>query len=195
MKKVIIILISISILLFCTFTFFIMKRALTTTQRLPAMSQVKPFVLTDSTGKTFDSKELKGRVWVANFFFTTCSDICPIMSKNMASLSRTFEQVKNIKLVSISVNPESDTPSQLKEYQSKFYTGRDNWYFLTGDRSVIKDLAVNSFKMGDINEPVFHSSYFSLVDRNGYVRGYYDGTINEEVNKLFVDASHLLKER
>lgn len=163
--------------------------------RLPLVGQVSQFSLTDQNNNAFSSLKLRGKVWIADFFFTTCADICPVMSKNMSKLSRTFEMVKGVKLVSISVNPEFDTPKRLKEYAAKYRGGSDNWVFLTGKREDIRDLALNSFKLGKIDEPVFHSAYFSLVDRNGFIRGYYDGREDDEISLLFKDAAGLLKER
>lgn len=162
---------------------------------LPVLGQVGSFVLTDADGKTFDSQQLYGKVWIANFFFTTCSDICPMMTKHMASLSRTFEQVPAVKLVSFTVNPENDSPQVLKAYSEPLNKGKGNWYFLTGKREDIQAITVERFKLGKIDEPIFHSSYFPLVDRTGNIRGYYEGTSAEDINRLFKDASVLLKER
>ncbi len=162
--------------------------------KLPMLGEIKPFELTDSNNMKFDSKELRGKVWIADFFFTSCSDICPMLTKHMASLNRSFELVPDIFLVSISVNPENDTPAVLKQYAQK-QNAKKNWIFLTGSRAAITDVAVNSFKLGDIKEPIFHSAHFTLVDKLGFIRGYYDGTNQEEVNQLFKDAAKLLKER
>ena len=159
---------------------------------LPVLGRVQDFTLKDSSGRAFRSKELHGKVWIASFFFTTCSGICPSFSKNMASLSRTFERVNDISLVSITVNPEQDSPEALALYARKF-KGKANWHFLTGPREAITQLAVESFKVGDIKEPVFHSALLPLVDSNGLIRGYYDGTKQEEINRLFRDAAHLAR--
>ena len=110
----------------------------------------------------------------------------------MASLSRTFERVDGITLVSITVNPEQDSPEMLALYARKF-KGNGNWHFLTGSRDAITRLAVESFKVGDIQEPIFHSAFLPLVDSNGFIRGYYDGTKQEEINRLFRDAAHLAR--
>lgn len=179
--------------LFCFFAIFFFHQELNR-PKLSILGQIQPFTLTTSEGKKITLNDLKGRVWVANFFFTTCSDICPMMSKQMASLNRSFELDPRIALVSFTVNPENDTPQVLKAYAEK-YKAKKNWYFLTGDRQDISRIAVQSFKLGDIKEPIFHSPSFTLVDKNGYIRGYYDGTKQEEVNKLFKDAGTVLKEK
>lgn len=162
---------------------------------MPIISKVTGAELIDANGKTFSLSELTGQVWVAKFFFTTCSDICPVMTKNMASLSRTFERIGDIKFVSITVNPEQDTPEQLKKYYDKVPQVKKNWILLTGSRETITQLMGEQFKLGSTKEPIFHSSYFSLVDRQGLIRGYYDGTKDEEITRLFKDASTLLKYR
>lgn len=164
--------------------------------KLSAISHVESFHLIDQNGEIFDSNmQLSGRVWVANFIFTTCTDVCPLLSANMAKLSRTFESIKGIKLVSFSVNPEVDTPKVLKDYSYRFNSRDTDWYFLTGKRSDLKSIIVNQFKLGSVEDPIFHSSYFVLVDRNGFIRGYYDGTQQEGINQLFKDASRLYRER
>jgi len=162
---------------------------------LPVLGQIKHFVLIDSDGNEFVSHKLRGKVWIADFFFTTCGNLCPIMSKHMARLNRTIKLIDGIRLVSITVNPEYDSAKVLDQYAEKYREDKEKWYFLTGSREKIKDLAVNNFKLGSIDEPVFHSSSFPLVDQNGYIRGYYDGTNSDEVNQLFKDAVKLLKKR
>ena len=162
--------------------------------KLPVLGQVQDFSLKDSTGQKFNSDRLHGKVWIASFFFTTCSDICPLTSKNMASLSRAFEHVEDITLVSITVNPEQDSPETLALYAKKFIGSQRNWYFLTGPREAITKVAVDSFRVGDIREPIFHSALFPLVDSNGFIRGYYAGTKQEDISRLFKDAALLVRE-
>src|SRR3989338_10005685 len=118
-----------------------------------------------------------------------------MISKNMASLNRTFEEIDGITLVSITVNPEHDTPQILSQYAQKLNAIKNKWYFLTGPREKIEEIVLGSFKLGSVEEPIFHSGKLVLVDRYGYIRGYYEGTQQEEVNKIFKDAIALLKER
>lgn len=164
-------------------------------EKLPVLGSVKPFTLVDINNQEFKSSRLEGKVWVASFLFTTCSDICPIMSKHLASLGRSFDLEPGIRIVSFSVNPEVDTPERLKQYAQQYNANTNKWFFLTGPREVLKDIALNSFKLGSIEEPIFHSAYFALVDRYGVIRGYYDGTKQEEVNTLFKTSAKLLKQR
>lgn len=164
-------------------------------RQLPVYGLIKPFELIDEKGESFSFQNLYGKVWVANFFFTTCSDICPIMTKHMGDLSRTFEKVPGVKLASFTVNPEYDSSEVLREYANKQVRGKDNWHFLTGSREDIRKVVVESFKLGAIEDPIFHSEKFSLVDRTGQIRGYYDGTDPKQINQLFLDAAVLVKER
>ena len=188
----------ISVLGILLFILFTVKTFLKETQKitLPVYGQVSNFTLMDAiSNKPFTLRQLEGKVWVADFIFTTCSDICPTMSKNMASLHRSYEAVDGVQLVSISVNPEYDSPEVLQVYAKKYRANPKKWHFLTGKREVIKDLSVKSFKLGDIKDPVFHSSRFALVDKKGLIRGYYDGTDKVELRKLFKAISVLVKEK
>jgi protein SCO1 len=192
-RRKFIILLIISGVFFIAFTAYSFNKEINR-PRLPILSQVNFFTLVDQNSRVFDADHVKGKVWIAHFFFTTCSDVCPVTTKNMATLNRSFEQVKDIMLISISVNPENDNAEILKKFAAKFKASK-NWFFLTGARDEITTLVVKSFKLGDIKEPVFHSTYLALVDRNGLVRGYYDAMDQEAINKLFADAAKLIKEK
>ncbi len=192
-KKFILTVIVLTLVLFGIFTAYSFKKEIER-PKLPVLGQVKPFSLTDSQGQPFYSQQLENKVWIVNFFFTTCGDVCPMMSKHMASLSRSFELVPAVFLLSITVNPDYDSPEILSKYALK-YQAQKNWYFLTGPYEKIKEISVGTFKLGSVEEPIFHSTYFSLVDRHGYIRGFYDGTDQKAINKLFKDVAELLRER
>ena len=162
-------------------------------QPLPVLGQIADFHLLNSDGKIVSLKDLKDKVWVADFIFTTCGGICPTMTANMAQLHRSYVLADDVRLVSISVNPENDTPELLKTYAKKFKANTGRWLFLTGPLADIQKLVVGSFKLGKIDEPVFHSSYFTLVDREGRIRGYYDGMDKEKLARLFKDIATLLR--
>lgn len=153
---------------------------------LPVYDTVRDFQLQNQDGKTVTMADLKGNVWIANFMFTTCSGICPMMTGRMAKMDKMFERVKDMRLVSISVNPENDTPQALKAYAEKFKAS-NKWIFLTGPHDTIQSLAVDSFKIGDTKELAFHSQLFVLVDRTGQIRGYYDSTDEERMARLIAD--------
>ena len=164
------------------------------TPPLPVLGEIAEFKLSNSSGTTTSLNDLKGKVWVADFIFTTCGGICPVMSANMAKLHRSYVLVNDVRLVSISVNPDTDTPAVLTAYAKRYKADTNKWFFLTGAETDIQKMVVGSFKLGKIDEPIFHSGYFTLVDRQGNIRGYYDGTDKDKVTQLFKDIAQLLKE-
>jgi len=159
---------------------------------LPVLGDVLPFSLVNQHSKDIGLEDLLGYVWVADFIFTTCSGPCPIMSEQMAQLHRSYQLDDRVRMVSISVNPENDTPDVLKKYADKYNADDQRWYFLTGDREEIHHLSYKGFKVGSVDEPVFHSTSMILVDESGQIRGYYDGTDQEKVRELFFDIAKLL---
>jgi len=183
------------IAIFCSIVFtgslFYLKSPKT---HLPVYGKVHNFSLTDSTGKVFRLANLDKKVWVAEFFFTTCSGICPLMNKNMAELYRSYKLEDGVEFVSISVNPDNDTPERLAQYAKRYDADTAKWHFLTGERGKIKALALNSFRLGSIEDPVFHSSSLVLVDQHDKIRGYYDGTTKEGTKELFKDIARILHE-
>lgn len=193
-KRFIITLVVISVLLSILFSIYLFRRE-TEHDQLPVLGEVPEFVLQDSAGGEFKTSDLMGKVWVADFIFTTCGGICPVMTKNMAQLYRSFQMVNGISFVSITVNPEFDTPVVLNEYAKKYGADKTKWHFLSGSRDVISRIAVEGFKLGSIEEPIFHSAKFVLVDRQLRIRGYYEGVDNEEVAKLFKNVAGLMKEK
>ena len=165
------------------------------TDSLKNYGTIEDFQLMDSTGKWMGLQELKGKVWVADFVFTTCGGICPIMTKNMAELYKDFQESEDVRFVSISVNPEQDSPEALAEYAKKYEADPRQWHFLTGPRDTITRLVVKDFKLGLGDEIVFHKASFVLVDRKGRIRGYYDGTVEKDLKKLKADLPRLLSEK
>ena len=113
----------------------------------------------------------------------------------MAKLYRSYKLEKDVHFVSISVNPEQDTPELLAKYANRFDADTKSWHFLTGARDTITNLAVNSFMIGDEKEPIFHSTQFVLVDKKGNIRGYYDGLEEEGIRNLFRDMARVRRER
>lgn len=158
---------------------------------LPVYGRVGQFRLIDAQGQPFDSARLNNKVLVTAFFFTTCSGICPIMTKNLKSLQDMYQAYPDVKFVSISVNPEQDTPQALSAYAQKYAADTNRGHFLTGSREDVTKVAVRGFKVGSVDEPIFHSASFVLVDRQGNIRGYYDGTNKDEVKKSSDDLFKL----
>jgi protein SCO1/2 len=161
---------------------------------LPVLGTVGGFQLKNQDNQNTTLEDLKGRIWVADFIFTTCSGLCPTMSKHMAELQKSFSGLDDVRFVSISVNPETDTPEVLKRYADKYQATSGQWIFLTGPQGDIQKLALESFKMGDMKDILFHSSFFVLVDGAGRVRGYYEGTDEVRLKQLYEDLSLLRKE-
>ncbi len=162
---------------------------------LPVLNRVPDFSLINSSTDEVTLYHLKDKIWIVNFIFTTCAGPCPIMSRQMASLHRSYKLEDNVRLVSISVDPEYDTPPVMAEYAARYGADTDHWYFLTGLRENIHALAVRGFKIGSIEEPVFHSTKFVLIDKQARIRGYYEGTDEDEVEILFQDVASLLREQ
>lgn len=162
---------------------------------LPVIGQIENVSLIDQNADNFSFKNLDGKVWVADFIFTTCSGICPMMTKQLKRIAKHFENNPHFKVVSISVNPENDTPMRLNDYAKENDLNADQWFLLTGSREDITKLSVNSFKLGDKNEMAFHSSYFVLIDKKGNIRGYYDSNESKRLTVLDRDIRKLLKEK
>ena len=140
---------------------------------LEMMGQLPPFVLTASTGQPFDSKSLAGHIWVADFIYTNCTGPCPMMSAQMRRIQeQTASEMPDVKLVSITVDPDRDTPPVLAAYSRHFKVDPARWYFLTGDKDKLTDVGL-AFKLQTIDGSLTHSTRFVLVDRLMQIRGYY----------------------
>ena len=159
---------------------------------LPVFGQVTDFALTNSENAEVTLASLKGAPWIADFIFTTCGGPCPKMTGQMAALHRDFKDHAGLKFVSISVNPEVDTPEILAAYAKSYEADTARWYFLTGESEKVHGLAVNGFKLGSLDDPIIHSDRFALVYGDGQIRGYYGGTDPDDLAKLTRDASLLL---
>ena len=161
---------------------------------LPVIGGIPNFEFVDSEGRDVGLSTLKGKVWVADFIFTTCTMACPIMTGNMNIIHKKYKKNDDLRLVSISVYPEYDTPEVLKKYASQYEANTDTWHFLTGNESTVKEVIRDGFKIGDYEDIIFHSEKFALVDRNGMIRAYYNGMKSEDMKKLKKDINNLLKQ-
>lgn len=171
------------------FTFMLIPRP----KPLPVLGAVPDFQLLDSRNQNFSKENLKDKVWVADFIFTTCAGPCPILSSQMAKLQGSFSKEPRVRFVSFTVNPEVDTPEVLSKYAGLLGAETSRWHFLTGPKERIHKLAVEGFKLGSVENPVFHSTYLILVDGESRIRGYYEATDQEQVRKLRKDLSRLIK--
>lgn len=154
---------------------------------LPVLGQLPAFSLMDRAGIPISLKELSGKVWLANFIFTTCGGPCPIMTNRMRILREELQKqgLDNIFSVSITVDPERDTPKVLSDYASLKKAESNHWLFLTGSPKAIRDLCVEGFMLpveeGEGDHQILHSPRFILVDGKGRIRGYYDIVGEEEM--------------
>src|SRR5260370_21229038 len=160
---------------------------------------VPEFLLVNQAGKNFGSAELRGKIWIADFVYTTCPGPCPMISSRMSELQKPFEKT-DVHLVSFTVDPAKDTPQVLRGYAEKLQAEPGRWDFLTGPQSTIYNLSRNGFKLaisdGSENKGIpVHSTRIILVDRHGDVRGYYDAAEADAVTKLVADTTHLLREQ
>jgi protein SCO1 len=162
---------------------------------LPTLGQIPQFRLTDQSNRPFDTAEkLTNTVWIANFMFTNCPGPCPRMSSQMKQIQTALTGT-GIKLVSITVDPERDTPKVLADYAA-FYNARPGiWYFLTGDQADLNHLSKDAFKLNSVDGTLEHSTRFVLLDRKARIRGYYLSSESTEIPRLIADARELLKER
>ena len=161
---------------------------------LPVLGTIPEFYFTDSRDKKISRADLNGKVWVADFIFTTCTMACPVLTGNMNLVHKEFQNNDDVRIVSISVYPEYDTPEVLKKYASQYDANTNRWHFLTGPEENVQNVIKNGFKMGDYEDIIFHSEKFALVDQKGRLRGYYSGMQTEDVMRLKKDIKKLLKE-
>jgi protein SCO1 len=163
------------------------------TDGLDVYGHVTDFALENQDGVSVTLEAMKGKVWVADFIFTSCAGICPVMSKNMAALQDAFTEFPDVQLVSISVDPETDTQEELRKYGERFGSNPEQWSFLRGETEDILALAREGMLIGSGDEPVNHSSKFILIDAGGNLRGFYTGTETEDINRLIGDIHTLIE--
>jgi len=160
---------------------------------LPTHGVIPDFVLTDQSGREFRSNErLNGKVWVANFIFTTCAGPCPRMSAQMREV-RDAGKSHDVRLVSFTIDPARDTPEVLAAYGKRFGADPDRWYFLTGPQKELHNLCRNAFMLGNVDGTLEHSTRFVLIDRHSRIRGYYDSSDRENLRTLIRDLEKLAR--
>jgi protein SCO1/2 len=156
----------------------------------PVLGTVPAFALTDQTGHPFGTRDLQGKVWVADFIFTACQGSCPLLTQKMALVAKRARQLgPELHLVSLTVDPERDTPERLAEYAARYGANPHKWSFLTGPMTAIQAAVVDGFKVGMGREKVgdfweiFHGEHLVLVDRQLGIRGYFPATA-EGIDRL-----------
>ena len=159
--------------------------------------RISDFSLLNQNGNNVTQDNYKNKIYVADFFFTTCPDICPIMTGNMLYLQENLKDT-SVMLASFSVTPKIDTVEVLKEYSTLKGVDDSKWNLMTGDKKQIYDLARKSYLVAKAipdgkNHGMIHTENFVLVDRDKRIRGYYDGTNIEDMDKLLDDIQILIK--
>ena len=161
------------------------------------------FNFTNQYGETISLDDVRGHVFVAEYFFTTCGTICPIMTEQMTRVQHQFRNDPKVKILSFTVDPAYDDVAVLNEYAKKYDAEKGQWHFLTGTKDALYELARKSFfvlkpaeaaNLGDAGSDFIHTNNFVLVDQKLRIRGYYDGTDREEVDQLMKDINFLLEE-
>ncbi len=157
---------------------------------------VPVFSFTSEKGITFSSERLKGKIYVANFIFTRCEAQCKQMTNQMVRVQEAFKDDQNVSIVSFTVDPSYDTVEVLKQYAASYGAIPDKWHFLTGNKDSIYTLGQTGFFVSTMEEeglPVsfLHSEKFILVDQRGWIRGFYDGTDQKEVDRLIMEIQVL----
>lgn len=161
---------------------------------IPAFS----FLNQDSTVVT--EKDFDGKIYVADFFFTSCPTICPVMHRNLLKVYAKYRDNPEVKLASHTIDVKYDTPSRMKAYARKLGVKGDQWEFLWGTRDNVYAIAERNYLVtvaADHKAPggFIHQGYLVLVDKNKHVRGFYDGTVEEQVKQLMEDMDVLLEEK
>lgn len=167
---------------------------------LASFHSIPDFSLVNQYGDTISQKQLKGKVYVADFFFTTCPGICPRMTKNMLLLQEKFKGNEDVALLSHSVMPSVDTVEQLLRYAEQKGITWKNWHLLTGDKKLIYSLGRKAYFVEEdlgnqrSDEDFLHTENFVLVDKNRHIRGIYNGLNKTSIRYLILDIVSLLEE-
>jgi len=169
--------------------------------KLPVIEYVKPFRFANQNGDTITENAVAGKVYVANYFFTTCQGICPNMNGHVKQVYETYKNNPDVFFISHTCQPENDSIPVLRQYHDSIGAGKQ-WIFVTGDKLELYKTARESYhiddpknNVGKIEDQFLHSQFLALVDRSGQVRGIYDGLKESEIKKLTEDVADVLKEK
>ncbi|WP_179414019.1 SCO family protein [Mucilaginibacter sp. E4BP6] len=160
---------------------------------------VPAFKFVNQYGDSVGSKNLKNDIYVADFFFTSCPSICPVMQRNMLNVYNAFKDTADVKIISFTIDPKHDTTAVLKKYADKLGVSGNSWWFLNGDKDKVYDLATKSYLVGVTQDSTaaggyVHQGYFVLIDKQQRIRGSYDGTDPKQVDQLIADIKTLKAE-
>jgi protein SCO1/2 len=183
--------------------FFILTKVIPgfASPKVPPISYVQPFSFTDQDGNRFTDKNTAGKVYVAEYFFTTCKGICPRLNTNMRKVYERFKNEENFLILSHTCNPETDSFPRLRRYADSMGVSANRWIFLTGKKDSLYNQARVSYRIDDpknnlttIEDDFLHTQFFALVNKKGEVKQIYDGLKQSEVEDMMVDIDRLLKE-
>ena len=160
---------------------------------------IADFSFINQNGKTITQKDYEGKIYIADFFFTTCGSICPKMTTNLSDIQKAFANNPKVKLLSFTVFPETDSVPVLKAYAKKNHVDDAKWNLVTGDKKEIYTMARKSYLAVKLGKPselydMVHTENFVLVDTKKRVRGFYDGTNKEDMKRLIEDITFLANE-
>jgi len=165
------------------------------------ISVVQPFAFLNQDGQRITDKDMEGKVYVAEFFFTTCTGICPRMNNNMRTVYDRFKDEKDFRILSYTCDPERDSVAQLKKYSDSLKVNTTKWIFLTGRKDSLYTLARNSYTIDDpannvnsIDDQFLHSQLWALVNKRGEVKKIYDGLKPSEVDEMMRQITKLLND-
>ena len=170
-------------------------------KKVDPVTYIRPFSFIDQDGRTFTEKDVAGKVFVAEYFFTTCKGICPKMNQNMKTVYTELQDKKDFLILSHTSDPENDSAAKMKQYADSMGVDTKKWIFLTGNKKELYDIARVSYTIDDpannlktIDDDFLHTQFWALVDKKGDVRKIYDGLKESEVKQMIRDAEKLLKE-
>jgi len=161
---------------------------------------IQPFSFINQDGKVITEKDTKGKVCVVEYFYASCKDMCPKMNHNMEDVYNAYKGNKNVLILSHTVDPLRDSAAALKAYSQQYHAGSDQWYFLTGDKQQLYNMARYSYLINadedtagvSIDNDFIHDNHYVLVDGEGRIRGFYDGLKKEDIARLIGDIKRLL---
>jgi protein SCO1/2 len=173
-----------------------------TEKKVDPISYIKQFSFINQDSERVTEKDVAGKVYVAEYFFTTCKGICPRMNNNMKEVYNSLKNETNFLILSHTCDPDTDTPAQLKAYSDSLGVDTRKWIFLTGRKDSLYNMARFSYTIDDpvnnlksIDDDFLHTQFWALVDKKGDVRKIYDGLKQSEVQALISDARKLLKNK
>ena len=205
MKKKLLLFAVFFVVLITAFYFFLFSGTSYYKSKLPILNYVQDFSFTGQNGKTINQHNVEGKVYVTEYFFTTCKGICPKMNNNMKIVFDKFKNERNFAIVSHTSMPETDSVPLMKAYEEKMIGKNVNypakWYFVTGSKDSLYKMARISYLLDNdknnninIKDHFIHTQFFALIDKQMRVRGIYDGLKTDEINQLEKDIRSLLKE-